>query len=112
MRPAGKGEIKRPVNEGRSGFGRAHGQQDDGQDVTSGPLPQRQDGPLSMALMWLCPDLKSHLMKFVSLLGLLLTTSLCSNSVFFSPSDPPVIILRALGGNVKSGVMWRPPALP
>lgn len=36
-------------------------------------------------------------MEFVSLLGLLLPTSLSSNAVFLSPSDLPVVILRALG---------------
>lgn len=112
MQPAGEGEMKGPENEGRSGLGRARGQQDDGQDVTSGPLSQCQDGPLSVAPTWLCPDLESHLVKFVCLLGLLLPTSLCCNSVFFSPSHPPVIVLRALGENVKSGVTWWPLASP
>lgn len=54
------------------------------------------------------PRPQPHLMEFVSLLGLLLPTSLSSNSVFFSPSDLPVIILGALGENVWSGVMRRP----
>lgn len=47
-------------------------------------------------------------MEFVSLLGLLLPTSLSSDTVFLSPSDLPVIILRALGEDVWSGVTWRP----
>lgn len=44
------------------------------------------------------PQPQAHLVEFVSLLGLLLPTSLSSNSVFFSPPDLPVIILWALGG--------------
>lgn len=52
-------------------------------------------------------------MEFVSLLGLLLPTSLSSNSVFLPPPDLPVIILRALGERSWSGGMLRPlPAPP
>lgn len=59
--------------------------------------PRRRRGP-NVAL----PQPHSHLVEFVSLLGLLLPTSLSSNSVFFSPSDLPVIILGALGRKVWS----------
>lgn len=51
-------------------------------------------------------------MEFVSLLGLLLPTSLSSHSVFFSSSDLSVIILRALGENMRSVAMWWPLTSP
>lgn len=58
------------------------------------------------------PQTPAHLVEFVSLLGLLLPTSLSSNSVFLPPPDLPVIILRALGERSWSGGMLRPLAAP
>lgn len=58
------------------------------------------------------PQTPAHLVEFVSLLGLLLPTSLSSNSVFLPPPDLPVVILRALGERAWSGGMLRPLAAP